>query len=75
MINGHLNAVHMGTYKPSPELPGHYVDARGVNDSVFVPTGPITEKTSAGVARDCARYACYTDDSQAALALASSIVA
>lgn len=58
-----------GTYVSAGQ-PGTYREARGVNDSSFVRTGPPSNEQ---VARQCARKGCYTDDTNTCLALGSSI--
>lgn len=70
LVQGFLEAVHMGTFVPGHE-PGSYRPATGVRDTNFVPTGPPSNES---VRRACARLGMYTDDTTAALALASSIV-
>lgn len=64
-----IPAVPMGTFVPGAQ-PGVYRAATKVSDGNFVPTGPTSNKR---VAEQCARTAMYTDDTNAALALASSI--
>jgi poly(ADP-ribose) glycohydrolase ARH3 len=70
-IQGYIPAVHMGTYVPAGQ-PGKYKPALEVNDQNFVPTGPPSNEN---VARECARYGMYTDDTNTCLALASSLAA
>lgn len=69
-VQGFFPAVHMGTFVPAGE-PGRYRPAAEVNDENFVPSGPPSNDN---VARDCARYGMYTDDTNTCLALASSLV-
>ena len=70
LVQGHLLAVPMGTFTTAGE-PGAYREASLVGDVNFVPTGPPrTENT----AKQCARKGMYTDDTNACLALGSSIV-
>lgn len=69
-IEGFIAAVHMGTYVPAGE-PGQYRPAVQVRDCNFVPVGPPKNDNTA---KHCARTGMYTDDTTAALALASSIV-
>eukprot|EP00930_Biecheleria_cincta_P095616 TRINITY_DN87560_c0_g1_i1.p1 TRINITY_DN87560_c0_g1~~TRINITY_DN87560_c0_g1_i1.p1 ORF type:complete len:402 (-),score=51.24 TRINITY_DN87560_c0_g1_i1:73-1221(-) len=68
-IEDFLQAVHMGTYVPDGE-PGTYRPAKAVRDTNFVPSGP---PSNSNVMKHCARLGMYTDDTNAALALASSI--
>jgi len=68
-VEGFIPAVHMGTFVPGPE-PGTYRPAVRVADMNFVPTGPPQNENTA---RHCARTGMYTDDTNAALALASSL--
>lgn len=69
-VEGFMQAVHMGTYVPGNQ-PGTYRPATAVEDVNFVPQGPPSNKN---VEKVCARFGMYTDDTNAALALASSIV-
>ena len=69
LVQGFVEAVPMGTFVQAGE-PGMYRAATGVGDSNFVPTGaPANEN----VRKQCARFGMYTDDTNAALALAASI--
>jgi ADP-ribosylglycohydrolase len=61
--------VPMGTFVSAGQ-PGQYRPATEVADTSFVPTGP---PMNAAVAEQCARLGCYTDDTNAALAVGSSI--
>lgn len=70
VVQGYVLAVPMGTFVPAGE-PGKYRAATQVKDCNFVPTGPPRNEA---VASQCARIGMYTDDTNAALALASSIV-
>lgn len=69
LVQGFLEAVPMGTFVPGSE-PGMYRAATGIRDSNFVPTGPPANEN---VRKQCARFGMYTDDTNAALALAASI--
>ncbi|CAE8684931.1 unnamed protein product [Polarella glacialis] len=69
LVQGFIEAVPMGTFVPGSE-PATYRPATGPRDANFVPTGP---PTSENVRKQCARLGMYTDDTNAALALASSI--
>jgi len=69
-VQDHILAVPMGTFTSAGQ-PGTYRPANGVNDSSFVKTGPPSNEN---VAKQCARKGCYTDDTNACLALGSSIV-
>lgn len=69
-IEGFIPAVHMGTFVPDSD-PGRYRPALKVSDTNFVPSGPpLNENT----AKYCTRTGMYTDDTNSALAVASSIV-
>lgn len=70
-VQGFIEAVPMGTFVSAGE-PGQYRPATRVQDSNFVPTGPPSNDN---VRQQCARYGMYTDDTNAALAVAASIVA
>jgi ADP-ribosylglycohydrolase len=69
-IEGFVEAVPMGTFVPAGE-PGIYRPAREVKDHQFVPPGPPRNENTR---KHCARFGMYTDDTNAALALASSIM-
>lgn len=69
LIQDFIPAVHMGTFVPAGE-PGQYREAREIRDMNFVPCGPPAIEATA---RQCARCGMYTDDTNASLALASSI--
>ena len=69
LVQGFLEAVPMGTFCHAGE-PGMYRAATGIHDSNFVPTGAPANDN---VRKQCARFGMYTDDTNAALALAASI--
>ncbi|KAK3245230.1 hypothetical protein CYMTET_45191 [Cymbomonas tetramitiformis] len=69
-IEGFFEAVHMGTFVSAGQ-PGQYRPATELEESSFVPTGPPSNEA---VAKQCARRAMYTDDTNQALALAASIL-
>eukprot|EP00927_Polykrikos_kofoidii_P055000 TRINITY_DN49317_c0_g1_i1.p1 TRINITY_DN49317_c0_g1~~TRINITY_DN49317_c0_g1_i1.p1 ORF type:complete len:396 (+),score=79.86 TRINITY_DN49317_c0_g1_i1:67-1254(+) len=71
LIEGYIPAVHMGTFVSAGE-PATYRPAKEIRDVNFVPTGPATNEP---VRLQCARNAMYTDDTNACLALASSLAA
>eukprot|EP00928_Gymnodinium_smaydae_P089395 TRINITY_DN73368_c0_g1_i1.p1 TRINITY_DN73368_c0_g1~~TRINITY_DN73368_c0_g1_i1.p1 ORF type:complete len:415 (-),score=43.28 TRINITY_DN73368_c0_g1_i1:106-1221(-) len=68
-VEDFIAAVPMGTFVSGAE-PATYRPARGVNDTAFVPSGPTSNP---GVAKHCARFGMYTDDTNASLAIAYSI--
>lgn len=70
-VQGFFPAVHMGSFVPAGEL-STYRPAIKTKDGNFVPVGPPSNES---VARQCARYGMYTDDTNTCLALASSLVA
>jgi len=70
VVMDYISAVHMGTYVPG-ENPGTYREARGVNDMMFVPCGP---PSNSNTSTRCARFAQYTDDTCACLAIGMSLV-
>mmetsp|Transcript_117965 Transcript_117965/g.334536 ORF Transcript_117965/g.334536 Transcript_117965/m.334536 type:complete len:371 (+) Transcript_117965:3-1115(+) len=71
LVEGFISAVPMGTFVPDKE-PGTYRPAVNVRDVNYVPAGPPSNDN---VAKHCARRGMYTDDTNACLALASSILA
>lgn len=71
LVEDFFPAVHMGTYVAGTEV-GQYKAALDADAGMnFVATGP---PTSENVAKQCARKGTYTDDTNTALALASSLV-
>mmetsp|Transcript_118150 Transcript_118150/g.229701 ORF Transcript_118150/g.229701 Transcript_118150/m.229701 type:complete len:419 (-) Transcript_118150:222-1478(-) len=71
LIQDFLPAVPMGTFVAGRE-PATYRPAMGVDDMNFVPAGPTQNPA---VAKQCVRTGMYTDDTNACLAVAASIVA
>ena len=69
LLDRFISAVPMGTFVSAGQ-PAQYRPARAVGDTSFVPAGPPTNQA---VAAQCARTGCYTDDTNAALAVGSSI--
>lgn len=72
LIQDHVLAIPMGTFVSAGQ-PGKYRSAIGVDDNTYVPHGPVTVNTSPALAEQCGRKGMYTDDTNTALALASSI--
>ena len=70
LVEDYIDAVHMASHVSAGE-PGRYREARPFETSGFVPTGPPRNQA---VAAQCARRGMYTDDTNACLALAASIV-
>lgn len=70
LVQDFVPAVPMGTFVPAGE-PGKYRPAREVRDSNFVGTGPTSNPH---LLAQCVRVGMYTDDTNACLGLASSIV-
>mmetsp|Transcript_44271 Transcript_44271/g.90369 ORF Transcript_44271/g.90369 Transcript_44271/m.90369 type:complete len:387 (+) Transcript_44271:235-1395(+) len=69
LLDKFILAVPMGTFVPANE-PAQYRPAREILDTSFVPSGP---PRSQAVAEQCARIGMYTDDTNAALAVGSSL--
>jgi len=70
-IQDFIPAVPMGTFVPDKE-PATYRPAVAVHDMNFVAAGPTQNPD---VAKQCARTGMYTDDTNACLGVAASIVA
>merc|ERR1719336_1067553 len=69
-IQDFIPAVPMGTFVPDKE-PATYRPAVAVHDMNFVAAGPTQNPA---VAKQCVRTGMYTDDTNACLAVATSIV-